>query len=201
MPSHKEFYEAISNISINADTLNLSTDDVESKIDTANGLLTTASADIAIIKEANILNGIGEVQVTVNNSVNVNGYDSANGSWVSLPLNEGATSIPVSYDGAQGTVFPVSTTAKQGTGASLSNFTSTTPASLLVSSNAGRVCLTIFNEGAGNLYIAAGAGCTTTVYQVRLSSGDYWECPKEQVTMEHSAVFGSTGTARVTQIV
>lgn len=50
MPSHKEFYDALNNISVNADTLNLNTDQVESKLDTATGLLTTLSADTAIIK-------------------------------------------------------------------------------------------------------------------------------------------------------
>jgi hypothetical protein len=50
MPSHKEFYDALNNISVNADTLNLNTDQVESKLDTTTGLLTTLSADTAIIK-------------------------------------------------------------------------------------------------------------------------------------------------------
>jgi hypothetical protein len=58
----------------------------------------------------------------------------------------------------------------------------------------------VFNEGAGNLHICAGATCTTIGYQVRLSTGDYWECPQSQVQLAHSAVFASAGTARVTQI-
>ena len=57
MPSHKEFYDAISNISIDADTLNLNTDQLESKLDTTTGLLTTLSADTAIIK-ADMANGV-----------------------------------------------------------------------------------------------------------------------------------------------
>lgn len=57
MPSHKEFYDALNNISVNADTLNLNTDQVESKLDTTTGLLTTLSADMAIIK-ADMANGV-----------------------------------------------------------------------------------------------------------------------------------------------
>jgi len=57
MPSHKEFYDALNNISVNADTLNLNTDQVESKLDTTTGLLTTLSADTAIIKN-DLANGV-----------------------------------------------------------------------------------------------------------------------------------------------
>jgi hypothetical protein len=57
MPSHKEFYDALNNISVNADTLNLNTDQVESKLDTTTGLLTTLSADTAIIKN-DMANGV-----------------------------------------------------------------------------------------------------------------------------------------------
>jgi hypothetical protein len=60
--------------------------------------------------------------------------------------------------------------------------------------------LTVFNEGSGTLYISAGGTCTTTSYQVRLSAGDYWECPQGQLSLAHTAVFGTTGYARVTQV-
>jgi len=60
--------------------------------------------------------------------------------------------------------------------------------------------LTIFNEGAGNLHICAGATCTTIAYQVRLSAGDYYEVPNHQTTITHSAVFATAGTARVCQV-
>ena len=152
MPSNQEFYDAISNISIDADTLNLNTDQVESKLDTANGLLTTLSADTAIIK-ADMTDGV-----------------------------------------------LVSTYPLQGTTVTNSNFTSTTASSSLVSAVAGRDVFTVFNEGAGILYISAGGTCTTTSYQVRLSSGDYWECPAGQLSLAHTAVFATAGTARVTQI-
>jgi hypothetical protein len=93
------------------------------------------------------------------------------------------------------TIFPV-----QGTSVTTSNFTSTTPSQTIASASSGREILTIFNEGAGNLHVCAGSTCTTIGYQVRLSSGDYWECPASQVQLIHTAVFATTGTARVTEI-
>jgi hypothetical protein len=88
----------------------------------------------------------------------------------------------------------------QGTAVTTSNFTSTTPSTVLAGFNATRKVLTIFNEGAGNLHICAGATCTTIAYQVRLSTGDYYEAPLNQTSVTHSAVFASAGTARVTQV-
>jgi len=92
------------------------------------------------------------------------------------------------------------TFALQGTAVTTSNFTSTTASTVLASYNATREVLTIFNEGAGNLHIAPGATCTTIAYQVRLSSGDYYEVPNHQTTITHSAVFATAGTARVTEV-
>ena len=92
------------------------------------------------------------------------------------------------------------TFALQGTAVTTSNFTSTTASTVLANYNATREVLTIFNEGAGNLHICAGATCTTIAYQVRLSAGDYYEVPNHQTTITHSAVFATAGTARVTQL-
>jgi len=92
------------------------------------------------------------------------------------------------------------TFAIQGTAVTTSNFTSTTASTVLASYNATREVLTIFNEGAGNLHICAGATCTTIAYQVRLSAGDYYEVPNHQTTITHSAVFATAGTARICQL-
>jgi len=92
------------------------------------------------------------------------------------------------------------TFALQGTAVTTSDFTSTTASTLLAGYNATREVLTIFNEGAGNLHICAGATCTTIAYQVRLSAGDYYEVPNHQTTITHSAVFATAGTARVTEV-
>lgn len=92
----------------------------------------------------------------------------------------------------------VTTYPQQGSTVSNTNFTSTTSATLV--SAAVREVLTVFNEGAGTLFINVGASCSTTSYQVRLQSGDYWEAPAGQQSLQHSAIFGSSGTARITAI-
>ena len=104
------------------------------------------------------------------------------------------TNLPIS-----GTVT-ANTFAVQGTAVTTSNFTSTTASTVLANFNATREVLTIFNEGAGNLHICAGATCTTIAYQVRLSAGDYYEVPNHQTSLTHSAVFATAGTARIVQI-
>ncbi|NBS74049.1 MAG: hypothetical protein EBT78_14110 [Betaproteobacteria bacterium] len=111
------------------------------------------------------------------------------------------SSKAVIYDPVAGNSYVnVRQTSVQGTAVTTSNFTSTTPSTVLANFNATREVLTIFNEGAGNLHICAGATCTTLAYQVRLSTGDYYEVPNHQTTITHSAVFATAGTARVTQI-
>jgi hypothetical protein len=119
---------------------------------------------------------IGSVTASISNSVTI----------ASLPAISGTVTA--------------NTFALQGTAVTTSNFTSTTASTVLASYNATREVLTIFNEGAGNLHICAGATCTTIAYQVRLSAGDYYEVPNHQTTITHSAVFATAGTARVCQV-
>jgi hypothetical protein len=116
----------------------------------------------------------------------------------SLPAISGTVTIG-SLPAISGTVT-ANTFALQGTAVTTSNFTSITPSTVLASFNATREVLTIFNEGAGNLHLCAGATCTTIAYQVRLSAGDYYEVPNHQTTITHSAVFATAGTARVTEV-
>ena len=114
--------------------------------------------------------------------------------------------VPAHLTSIFGLTFPIAGTvtantfALQGTAVTTSNFTSTTASTVLAGYNATREVLTIFNEGAGNLHVCAGATCTTIAYQVRLSAGDYYEVPNHQTTITHSAVFATAGTARVTQV-
>ena len=119
---------------------------------------------------------IGSVTASISNSVTI----------VSLPAISGTVTA--------------NTFALQGTAVTTSNFTSTTASTVLANFNATREVLTIFNEGAGNLHVCAGATCTTIAYQVRLSAGDYYEVPNHQTTITHSAVFATAGTARVCQV-
>jgi len=238
MPSVKEIYEKITDVTIDADTINLNTDTVES-------LLSTVQADVALVK-ADIANGVlSDVRDGTGNAIT----SSARGSQRALSVqivdgsgNQvttfGSSSVTATQStasslkaqaqllNAAGTVVEYATTGSAGTPATdvvsvqgvaggtainvypiqgisvfNTNFSSTTASSPLVSAVAGREVLTVFNEGAGNLFISAGSTCTTTSYQVRLSAGDYWECPAGQVSLAHSAVFATSGTARVSEVV
>ena len=262
MPSVKEIYSRISDVTIDADSINLNTDTVES-------LLSTVQADIALIK-ADMANGVAVdgsgVTQPVSGTVTAAQATAANlnatvvqGTFTNLktaseiytngsPISSGnALTIKTAnaYGSNQPTVvigynqtsvgvvqpsdtsgfpirpsssatFPVTGTFwqatqpvsgtvtvndAQGTTVTQSSFTSTTASTSLVASSASRKTLTVFNEGGGTLYVSAGSTCTTTAYQVRLSSGDYWECPSNQTSLAHTAVFASTGSARVTEIV
>ena len=152
---------------------------------------------------------IGSVTASISNSVTI-----GNTVTISGTVNAGLASendfVTIGEEIAQGInnqgTIPISGTvtantfAVQGTAVTTSNFTSTTASTVLANFNATREVLTIFNEGAGNLHICAGATCTTIAYQVRLSAGDYYEVPNHQTTITHSAVFATAGTARVTQV-
>jgi len=227
MPSHSEFYDAIKNISVNADTLNLNTDQVESKLDTTTGLLTTLSADTAIIKNdlangvlSDVRDGTGNaltsatrgsqralsVQIVDGSGNQVTSFGSSSVSVSNFPATQ-----PVSGTFWQATQ-PVSgtVTANAGTGtfnisdkgstgeSTVTAFTSTSSA-VLKASNSNRKLLTIFNEGNGTLFILLGSGtAATSNYSLRLLGGDYYEL--EKYTGELNAIFTSTGTARVTEI-
>ena len=110
-----------------------------------------------------------------------------------VDINSCTSSLPCTVSGT------VNTYPQQGATPTNSNFTSTTSATL-VAAVSGREVLTVFNEGAGTLFINVGSSASTTSYQVRLQSGDYWEAPAGQLSLQHSAIFGSAGTARVTQV-
>jgi hypothetical protein len=85
------------------------------------------------------------------------------------------------------------------TGATPTTFDSTSYATISAS-NANRKGLTIFNEGAGLLYVTLGTSTTTTsLYTVRLSAGDYYEAPFGYTGLV-GGIFATAGTARVTQV-
>jgi hypothetical protein len=192
MPSLKELYKRLDDVRIDADSISLNTDGLES-------LLATTQADIALIK-ADLANGVlSDVRDGSGNAIT----SSARGSQraLSVQIVDGSGGQITSFGSSSVSITgTVNTYPLQGTTVSNSNFTSTTASTSLVSAVSNREVLTVFNEGSGILYISAGATCTTTSYQVRLSAGDYWECPAGQLSLAHTAVFGTAGNARVTQV-
>ena len=166
----------------------------------------TVTANLANVVTTDIFWNVPAIKITGGSGygIDIAGKDQSN---VRAIFEEGG-GIPVYPRDNAGlnAPFPVAGTvtantfALQGTAVTTSNFTSTTASTVLAGYNATREVLTIFNEGAGNLHICAGATCTTIAYQVRLSAGDYYEVPNHQTTITHSAVFATAGTARIVQI-
>jgi len=74
---------ALSNLEISADSVNLNTDGLEAKLDTANGILTTLSADTALLK-ADVADGVG-----VGSLPAISGTVTVAGSITALPVNGG----------------------------------------------------------------------------------------------------------------
>jgi hypothetical protein len=78
-------------------------------------------------------------------------------------------------------------------------FTSTSYGTIAVA-NSARLGCQVFNEGAGNLHITLGTSTTSTsLYTVRLSSGDYFETPSNYTGLI-GGIFATAGTARVTEV-
>jgi hypothetical protein len=107
--------------------------------------------------------------VTIGNSVTI----------ASLPAISGTVTANLSIS---------STVITSGSFSSLSSAT-------LVPENPARKMATVFNLGAGQLFINAGATATTLGggFMVALSSGDFYECDYTTTTL--SAIFATAGTA------
>ena len=117
-------------------------------------------------------------------------------------LNSSGTAVTYAETGTYGSpsVDVLSVQNPQGVTATITTFTSTTASTSLVAAGSTRKALTVYNSGAGDLYISPTAVCTTTNFQLKLSSGDFWECPSSQVLLSHTGVFATTGTAYVTSL-
>ena len=112
---------------------------------------------------------IGSVTASISNSVTIG----------SLPAISGTVTANLSIS---------STAITSG------SFTSLTSATL-VPANTSRKMATVYNLGAGQLFINAGVTATTLGggFMVALSSGDFYECPYTTTTL--SAIFATAGTA------
>jgi len=197
-PVSGTFYQATQPVSLTTlPSLVASTAQIGSVTASISGTIPISIASVTIGNSLTIGSIVTHGVTIANTSVTVNGtfYQATQPISISSVTigNFPATQV------ISGTVT-ANTFAIQGTAITTSNFTSITPSTVLANFNATREVLTIFNEGAGNLHISGGATCTTIAYQVRLLAGDYYEVPNHQTTITHSAVFATTGTARITQV-
>ena len=189
--------EAGSGYLLTKSTLNAGSEQIGSVTASISNSVTIGS--IPPIQWSNANSGNAPTTVNQNAPLPVQLYTGAVPSSVTIGATI-ANSVTIgSLPAISGTVT-ANTFALQGTAVTTSNFTSTTASTVLASYNATREVLTIFSEGPGQLFVCAGATCTTVQYQVRLSSGDYYEVPNHQTTITHSAVFATAGTARICQL-
>ena len=106
-----------------------------------------------------------------------------------------ALMVTLQADVADGIRPPNATTG--GTGPT--TFTSTSYGTIATSST-GRLGCQIFSEGPGTLHVTLGTSTTSTsLYTVRLSSGDYYEVPSNYTGLI-GGIFATAGTARVTEV-
>ena len=128
--------------------------------------------------------------------VQISNADGAIGSNNSLPIRGTVTvgnSVTIaSLPAISGTV--TANLAISSTAITSGSFTSLTSATL-VPGNVARKMATVYNLGAGQLFINAGATATTLGggFMVALSSGDFYECDYTTTTL--SAIFATAGTA------
>jgi len=142
---------------------------------------------------------IGSVTASISGTVPVSGTFFQTTQPVSLAtvpthgVTLASTTVTVSsLPAISGTVtasFAISATPI--TSGSFASLTSAT----LVPSDITRKMATVFNQGAGQLFINAGATATTAAggFMVALNAGDFYECNYTTTTL--SAIFATAGTA------
>jgi len=125
---------------------------------------------------------IGSVTASISNTVPISISSVTVGNSVTI------SSIPA----ISGTV--TANIAISSSAITSGSFTSLTSATL-VPANTARKMATVYNLGAGQLFINAGATATTLGggFMVALSSGDFYECDYTTTTL--SAIFATAGTA------
>jgi hypothetical protein len=138
----------------------------------------TANLSSANLYDQGILDGGDNLKV---------GLYSINGNGAPAWLADGGGNVPIS-----GTVTAnIAISSSVITSGSFTSLTSAT----LVPANTARKMATVYNLGAGQLYINAGANASTLGggFMVALSSGDFYECDYTTTTL--SAIFATAGTA------
>lgn len=148
---------------------------------------------------------IGSVTASISNSVTIAAFATSVTARLINPAGTAVTYAEVGTAGnpsidvlsVQGVTAgsPVITTLLlSSTAITSGSFTSLTSATL-VPANTARKMATVYNLGAGQLFVNAGSSATTLGggFMVALSSGDFYECDYTTTTL--SAIFATAGTA------
>jgi hypothetical protein len=154
---------------------------------------TTGTSVVAILKRGlvHLSSIISKLPALVSNRIPV---DVSN-----LPALSAGTNTIGSVNVLGGNATALTVTDRGTTGPAIVTNFNFTASTAIAASNSARKLLTIFNEGAGLLYVLYGNGtASATNYSVRINSGDYLEIDK--YTGAVTGIFGSAGTARITEI-
>ncbi|MBU3721210.1 MAG: hypothetical protein FGM22_10780 [Burkholderiaceae bacterium] len=143
MPSNKDFYDALTNLSLSAENVNLNVDQVETKLDTANGILTTLSADIALIKP-----DVDDIRVDLANGVTIN---------QPVAVTDNGGSLTVDGTVTANVVIPSGTVTNRS-----STITTGGTSQQVAASNTSRKYFLIQNISDTDMYLGVGYTPTTT---------------------------------------
>ena len=161
----------------------------------------TASISGTVTANLNLPSFAGGIGDILTSAVQIGYYDDGLSEFRNV--NSADSPLPISGTVVIGAALPAGTNLIGTVTANLSisstaitsgSFASLTSATL-VPGNTARKMATVFNQGAGQLFVNAGATATTLGggFMVALSSGDYFECGFTTTTL--SAIFATAGTA------
>jgi len=177
---------------------------------TVNGAFFQNTQPVSLSTLPALVAGTAQIgSVTVGNTVTIAGTVTANPTGTqtiagSVTLGAstsqiGAVTASISNSVTIGSLPAISGTVTANLAISSSaitsgSFTSLTSATL-VPANTARKMATVYNLGAGHLFVNAGATATTLGggFMVSLASGDFYECNYTTTTL--SAIFATAGTA------
>jgi len=161
----------------------------------------TASISGTVTANLNLPSFAGGIGDILTSAVQIGYYDDGLSEFRNV--NSADSPLPISGTVVIGAALPAGTNLIGTVTANLSisstaitsgSFASLTSATL-VPGNTARKMATVYNLGAGQLFVQAGASATTLGggFMVALSSGDYFECGFTTTTL--SAIFATAGTA------
>lgn len=118
------------------------------------------------------------------------------------------TKIQTGADGVAGgdvtktNPFPASTGAALGGTATLSNVSAATSSTALLSADATRIAVTIWNDSTSVMYLSYGSGtASATACSVKIAADGYYEVPDGCAALQMKGIWAAAnGAARITAV-
>jgi hypothetical protein len=187
-------------MSINANLTDIEALLTTLQADVADGISVSGTVDIGnepsvSVTNLSFQNADGDA-INSTTSVKVGYIDDGSNNLVTTST---ANPFPVRATVTGGTVYNIPSNQSTTGGTGPKTFTSVTYGTI-ANANASRLGCQIYNQGAGNLHVTLGTATTSTsVYTVKLNSGDYYEVPSNYTGLI-GGIFASAGTALVTEL-